>query len=246
MKTKSLFLLRALIAGLGLILAGRTTAQTFTTLHSFNLNDGANPQAGPILSGNTLYGTTANPATVFKLNSNGSGFTTLHEFSYNEGDLLYAGLILSGNTLYGTAEYGGSSANGTVFAVNTNGTGFTTLHNFSGGSSDGAQPKAGLILSGNTLYGTTFYGGTSGKGTVFKVDKNGTGYTNLHSFTALSGPNFTNSDGANPEEGLILSGNTLFGTASVGGDSGFGTVFKLNPDGSGFTNLCQRAVKTSQ
>ena len=48
----------------------------------------------------------------------------------------------------------GSAANGTVFAVNTDGTGFTNLYSFTDGS-DGANPNAGLILSGNTLYGTT-------------------------------------------------------------------------------------------
>jgi|ERR1035437_1513609 hypothetical protein len=60
---KNLFLLSALIAGLGLIPAGRVTAQTFTILHSFTLpnnntnSDGAIPLAGLILSGNTIYGT---------------------------------------------------------------------------------------------------------------------------------------------------------------------------------------------
>ena len=50
-------------------------------------------------------------------------------------------------------------------------------------------------------------------------------FTNLHSFTALSGP-FppTNSDGANLVGGLILSGNTLYGTAQAGGGSGVGTA----------------------
>ena len=47
----------------------------------------------------------------------------------------------------------------------------------------------------------------------------------------------TNSDGANPYAGLILSGNTLYGTASDGGSSGNGTVFAVNTDGTGFTNL---------
>ena len=42
---------------------------------------------------------------------------------------------------------------------------FTTLHSFTGGS-DGANPDAALILSGNTLYGITYYGGPSGYGTV--------------------------------------------------------------------------------
>ena len=69
-----------------------------------------------------------------------------------------------------------------------------------------------MILSGNTLYGTATDGGSSGNGTVFAVNTDGTGFTNLHSFTALD-LYYTNSDGANPYAGLILSGNTLYGTA---------------------------------
>src|ERR1019366_304763 len=144
----NLFLLPALIAGLNLIPAGRVTAQTFTTLHSFTRgSDGAYP----------------------------------------------GGFILSGNTLYGTAYWGGSVGYGAVFAVNTNG-GFNTLYSFHG--YDGANPSAGVILSGNTLYGTAYKGGSSGQGglgqgTVFAVHTDGTGFTNLHSFTALS--NSTNS-----------------------------------------------------
>jgi len=151
-------------------------------------------------------------------------------------------LILSGNTLYGTTQSGGSSGHGTVFAVHTNGTGFTNLHSFTFyGSpyytnSDGANPSAGLILSGNTLYGTAYWGGSSGVGTVFAVQTNGTGFTNLHSFTATSGTLSTNSDGANPLAGLILSGNTMYGSATAGGmygtanfsgSLGNGTVFSL-------------------
>src|ERR1035437_3383230 len=52
--------------------------------------------------------------------------------------------------------------------------------------------------------------------------------TTLHSFTETSGPTSTNSDGANPQAGLILSGTTLYGTAYWGGSSGYGTVFSLS------------------
>jgi len=38
----------------------------------------------------------------------------------------------------------------------------------------------------------------------------------------------TNSDGANPEGGLILSGSTLYGTAHGGGPTDDGTVFALS------------------
>src|SRR6266478_4408926 len=95
-------------------------------------------------------------------------FKTLHSFTpsspyytnnNSDGAYPYAGLITnsSGTTLYGTAYNGGSSSNGTVFAVNTDGTGFTILHSFTGGS-DRANPYAGLILSGHTLYGTAYNG----------------------------------------------------------------------------------------
>ena len=266
MKTciKNLFLLPALIAGLGLLLTCQVTAQTFTNLHSFTAtsgsfstnSDGANLVAGLILSGNTLYGTaydggTNGTGTVFALNIDDTGFMTLHSFTARSGSLStnsdgatpHAGLILSDNTLYGTAEYGGSSGKGTVFKVNTNGTGFTNVHNFTAVSgpnstnSDGANPSAGLVLSGNILYGTAAHGGTNGTGTVFAVNTDSAGITNLYSFTALSGSNYTNSDGAYPLAGLILSGNTLYGTAYRGGSYGWGTVFRINTDGSGFTNL---------
>ena len=111
---------------------------------------------------------------------------------------------------------------------------FTTLHSFTAGrtnssgvytNSDGANPVAGLITnsSGNTLYGTTVDGGSSGHGTVFAVNTDGTGFTTLHSFTG-------GSDGANPPARLILSGNTLYGTASGGGYGRAGTVFSINTD----------------
>jgi len=219
----------------------------FTVLHTFTAtssgrfdpqvnNDGARPQAGLIPSGNTLYGTamgggTSGAGTVFKVNTDGTGFTTVHDFTgSSDGGDPQSGLVLSGNTLYGTTYSGGSSGEGTVFKVNTDGTGFTALHAFSYSGSDGVNPAAGLILSGNTLYGTTVWGGSSGEGTVFKINTDGTGFTILYSFTG-------GSDGTAPTAGLILSGNTLYGTANEGGSSGDGTVFKINTDGTGFTTL---------
>ena len=62
-------------------------------------------------------------------------------------------------------------------------------------------------------------------------------FTTLHSFTATSGSPSTNSEGANPQAGLTLSGNTLFGTAANGGGSGSGTVFTVNTNGTGFKSL---------
>ena len=127
--------------------------------------------------------------------------------------------------MFGTADSGGLG-NGTVFAINTNGTGFTTLYSFAGGT-DGAYPEARLLLSGGTLYGTANGAGNYGNGTVFAVNTDGTGFASLYSFSATDTNGF-NGDGANPQAGLILSGNVLYGTAAYGGSLGYGTVFGLS------------------
>ncbi len=261
LSTEAPFLLPVLVAALVLMLAGRLSAQTFTVLHTFtasNTNslgvytniDGPGPSCGLILSGNTLYGTaeaggSSGTGAVFKVNIDGTDFTTLYSFTLgSDGGRPYAGLILCGNTLYGTAECGGAfPGNGTVFALNTDGTAFTTLHTFTAiinsfpptpyNNSDGANPYAGLILSGNTLYGAAFGGGDFRRGTVFAVNTNGTGFTTRHAFTG-------GSDGASPYAGLILSGNTLYGTARLGGgldNPNNGMIFKVNTDGTGFATL---------
>lgn len=244
----------ALTAGLGLMLAGRVTAQTFTTLYSFTGgSDGANPYSELVLSSNVLYGTTYRGGNlsfgrgvIFKINTDGTGFTNLHSFASSDGANPYAGLTLSGATLYGTTFFGGNSGWGTLFAINTDGTGFTNLYNFTAPSlnddsyytnSDGIHPQADLILSGHTLYGTATGGGSSGNGTIFAVNTDGTGFTNLHSFSATSIYYPTNNDGASPYAGLVLSDNTLYGTTAVFGGSGGGTVFALTADGTSFTNL---------
>src|SRR5665213_94437 len=209
MKTfiKNQFLLPTLIVSLNLMLAGRVTAQTFTNLHSF----GSTPTDG-------LQPT--------------------------------SGLVLSGNLLYGTTDGGGSSGSGAIFSIHTDGTGYTNLYSFTAGktnssgiltNSDGANPGGGyvpggrLVLSGNILYGTTFNGGSGGYGTVFKVHTDGTSFTNLHSF--LPDFNGGNDDGANPDDNLILSGDTLYGATLFGGIFTDGTIYKVNTDGTSFTTL---------
>jgi len=244
-------------SGNGTVFALNTDGTGFTNLHAFTAidptfytnSDGAVPQSTLFLSGNTLYGTAAlggnlDSGTVFALGANSAGFTNL--YSFTDAGTPKDGLLLFGGILYGTTDLGGSNSAGSVFAVNIDGTGFTNLHSFAalGGNrfqqtnSDGSQPIGGLVLAGNTLYGTASFGGPNHSGTVFAVNTDGTGFTNLHSFTPESAsPNYTNSDGANPGAGLILSGHTLYGTALDGGNAGNGAIFAINTDGTGFTNL---------
>jgi uncharacterized repeat protein (TIGR03803 family) len=209
-------------------------AQTFTTLHSFNGTEGANPYAGLAQATNAnLYGTTlgggANSyGTVFKMGPSGT-LTMLHSFDLtDDGGVPYSGVVQATNgDLYGTTVVGGPDGYGTVFKIIPSGT-LTTLHSF--GGTDGGHPQVGLIQATNgNFYGTTYDGGadnscTNGCGTVFKMNASGM-LTTLHSFNET--------DGSCPWAGLIQAADgDLYGTTNGGGANGGGTVFKITLSGA--------------
>ncbi len=143
----------------------------------------------------------------------------------------YAPVIeASDGLLYGTTFAGGAAGNGTVFTIVKDGTGFRVLHSFGITAGDGLSPYAGLLEgSDGLLYGTTREGGNASLGAIFKMAKDGTGYSVLHSFSGGTG------DGANPYAALIEgTDGMLYGVCYNGGASSVGTIFKLNPDGSGY------------
>jgi uncharacterized repeat protein (TIGR03803 family) len=224
------------------------------TYGSFTNSDGRQP-TGLLVLANNLYGTTwaggpEGNGTVFTLSTDGSGFTTLYSFTpapccpVSNVDGAYPnGLLLAGNTLYGTCDEGGPLGGGTVFSLNTDGTGFTLLMDFMATSSTGCpttnvggfSPR-GLVSANGVLYGTTD-GGITGSGTVFGLNTDGTGFSTLHGFAAWNCNSLTpNLDGVGPG-GLVLGGNTLFGTAKFGGTGGSGTIFALSTDGTKFTTV---------
>ena len=139
-------------------------------------------------------------------------------------------LTVDGSNLYGMTTYGGSSGYGTIFKFNTNDHSFNILHSFAGGGDDGRQPYGSLTLSGSTLYGMTSEGGNSDKGTLFKIDTNGTGFGVIHWF--MSG-----TEGAYPWGSFTRDGSVLYGVTSGGGSSDMGTVFRINTDSNDFTTL---------
>ena len=158
----------------------------------------------------------------------------LHTFTGTDGADPEAGLVMdaSGN-LYGTTAGGGSVGDGAVFKLLPDGSGGyneSVLYSFAG-SADGAVPQDGVVLdSSGNLYGTTSGGGNGSLSTVFELAPNGSGgYTEsvLHLFSGTP-------DGANPRAGLVMDGSgDLYGTTSIGGNMGGGTVFELTPNGSG-------------
>ena len=155
--------------------------------------------------------------------------TTLYDFAGGKtsGETPWYVTLVQGTngSLYGTTYNGGASGVGTVFSVTTSGT-QTLLYSFKGGTTDGANPTAGLTLgSDGNFYGTTQQGGTGSEGVVFKMTTAGV-ITILHNFNGTT-------DGAFPWGPPILaSDGNFYGTASGGGSKGNGLVYKITSTGT--------------
>jgi uncharacterized repeat protein (TIGR03803 family) len=223
--------------------------QTFKTLVSFNVTNGAGPISSLIQSfDGKFYGPTAEGGTgsscpfgcgtVFKI-APGGALTQLYSFcplpgcsdgASPEGTLVQA---FNGN-FYGTTYQGGTNAFGTVFKISPTGA-KSTLYNFCSQTNctDGSLPQAGLVLAADgSFYGTTDQGGSAGFGTVFKITMAGT-LTTLYSFCAQGNC----ADGLRPHAPLIQgTDGSFYGTAGGGGTNNYGTVFTINSDG-GLTTL---------
>ncbi len=106
-----------------------------------------------------------------------------------------------------------------------------TLNSFTSEANNGGFAAADLTLVGSTLFGVTADGGSSGDGTLFSMNLDGSNYQVLHTFTGGA------TDGANASGGLTLVGSTLFGTTAHGGADNDGTVFSINTDGSDYQVL---------
>jgi uncharacterized repeat protein (TIGR03803 family) len=218
---------RAAIFLLGAITVIAAHAQTFTTLVNLNGANGARPGAGSLVQGvdGSFYGTTSaggasKYGTIFRIAPQGQ-LKTLYSFAGVAGA---SGLIVEPNgMLYGTTHEGGANGLGVIFQITPSGA-LTTLHSFDG--ADGAEPTAGLVMAFNRmLYGTTSEGGATSGGGIFRITPGGT-LTALHGFSgAPFGSGFVAS--------LVQASNgMLYGTTSIGGVYGMGSVYAIGLNGA--------------
>ena len=221
---------------------------TEQTIHSFDPKneDGTYPHASLIVdAAGNLYGTAAGgghsgDGMVYELSPTGSGTWTekvLHSFAGSDGASPYSNLMFdAAGNLYGTTAYGGTSSActggcGTVFELIPTRSGNWMEKALSFDNMNGANPYGGLIsdASGN-LYGVASQGATGNFGAVFELTPASGGWKEkiLHIFTPHQG------DGYNPSAPLIFDGaGNLYGTTSVGGAYGKGTVYELTPTNTG-------------
>lgn len=241
-------------------LAAQAQTAAVSTVVAFS---GSNP-VGNLVKGTdgALYGTTSTLTTaagglIYRSTIDGSSVTTLHQFTLSEGYGPQAGLLIgSDNKFYGTTTLGAQAAantTGTVFSMAQDGSGFTIIHRFPDSTgrnpqsapinTQGASVEAELIEGSDTLlYGVARSGGPAGNGTIFRLTRDGTAFTVLRSFGAItSGATVVpavNADGIGPAGPLVQGADGyLYGTTSAGGANGRGTVFRIRMDGTGFQLL---------
>jgi uncharacterized repeat protein (TIGR03803 family) len=232
-------------------------AQSYNVIHNFvGGGDGSEPAYGDIIDGSgNIFGSTfsgdAGTGTIFEMSRQGSSWTsnTIYMFTGGlDGAVPYGGVIFGPDgSLYGTTAFGGygpcstwggKTGCGTVFKLQQSGGSWTesVLFYFQQGP-EGGTPYGGKLIfdqAGN-LYGTTFSGGTGpcpgGCGVVFELSPSGSGWTEKVLYTFLGG-----NDAAQPWAGVNFDpqGN-LYGTTEFGGSSNVGTIYKLTPSGSGWT-----------
>ena len=192
--------------------------------------DGGNPFYGVVqdAAGN-LYGTADSGGAygwgvVFKLDKAGHE-TVLYSFTGGADGGSPNNIIRDAvGNIYGTTYLGGTAGAGVVFKLDPFGN-QTVLYTFTGGA-DGGYPYASVVQGGGGMfYGTTLAGGTSGAGVVYKLDSSGN-ETVLYNFTG-------GADGGYPAAAVTPdSEGNLFGTASSGGSTGYGVVYKVDSLGN--------------
>jgi uncharacterized repeat protein (TIGR03803 family) len=192
-------------------------------------SDGQNPVAQLVWRSGSFWGTTMfgglTHGTVFKLT--GSVETPIYKFlggSSNDGEEPATGLTFYSGWFYGTTWKGGVGGNGIVYKIKaTSPYTYMKIHDF-GAAPDGDQPSSKLYLLSGVLYGTAKFGGPGGLGcgTLFKITPSGT-FTTLYNFQC--GP----TDGEAPSGDLAYVGSRFYGTTELGGTSGVGTVFEIDP-----------------
>ncbi|MCI0541842.1 MAG: hypothetical protein L0Z50_42135 [Verrucomicrobiales bacterium] len=218
----------------------------YRVLHGFTggAGDGAQPYGAllevesGLICGTTIVGGIGEQGVIFRTNLDGTGYVVIRAFSGTGGDGAnpYGNLIKgSDGVLYGTTAYGGTANLGTVFRLNSAGSNYRVLRSLAGTGGDGKYPFAPLIeASDGALYGMTVFGGTPDQGTVYKLNKDGTDYNVLRSFTGVG------TDGAQPSANASLiegPDGALYGTTYYGGSANAGTIFKLDKNRRGYSVL---------
>jgi uncharacterized repeat protein (TIGR03803 family) len=188
--------------------------------------------------GATRHGGAELAGLIYSLNKDGSDFKIIYSFSTNGafGRFPMNSVIQAKDgRLYGKTLSGGVGDGGTIFGVDTDGSNYQCLHSFEHSDTDYYIAYSNLIEgSDGMLYGTTNGEGPKRAGSIFRINKDGSGFQTIYFFTGSG----KGADGDVPDAGVTeTSDGVLYGTTEGGGAEDFGVLYRINRDGSGYQVL---------
>ena len=217
-----------------------------TVLAVFNGTDGSQSLGGLIedaagdLFGTTEVGGASNVGVVFEIAKSGSTYAApvvLASFNKTGGWQPDGNLVLDATgDLFGATYTGGANDCGAVFEIAKTSSGYASQPSFlaSFNLTDGSGPIGGLVTdSAGDLFGDTVGGGANDDGVVFEIVNTASGYASTPTVLA----SLVRADGYPQQNGMLLDASgDLFGTASLGGANGDGTVYEIAKTGSGYAS----------
>ncbi len=174
---------------------------------------------------------------IARVNRDGTGQRVLWSLPSSTGTYLGAPRLVVGRGAQANRLYCYDShyrqdlrVGGVIRVLNTDGSDSHVLKGF-GIAPEGEVPDKLLRARTGLIYGLAGSGGPHEGGVLFRMNPDGTDFALIKGFP--DGP----TDGSKPA--CLVEGNneTLYGMTARGGANGYGTVFRLNADGTGYGTL---------
>jgi uncharacterized repeat protein (TIGR03803 family) len=215
---------------LGVLFKCAADGSGYTILHNWaGTVDGAYPSSIRVGPDGAVYGSLqvqgkAGHGAIYRCSPDGSDFKVLRAFKANEGGSPVIMTIDPDGALCGIC--GPINAPSNIFRMSADGSNLKLIFNATP-STGGDQHPIGRFTDG----GDGYYYGAAGN-TLFKIKKDGTGYSVLRKFEGAP------TDAARADYAPVLaSDGKLYGIDNDGGQARGGTIFTLGRDGSGYKLL---------
>jgi len=218
--------------GMGTFYRVNLDGTQFEKLRDFASSEGS-PVSLVVASERVLISSWSSNATARKLFIYTVGTASWSELDFGQNARGRRNLaFVEGDYIYGHDGWR------SIFRRNLTGGEPEELYTFQGGA-DGEYPFELTDGGGSVMYGVTERGGILGKGTIFKINKDGLGYQRLHTF---GGHLWRESERG---RSVVLLNGKLYGVMQGGGlpggpdSSPNGFLYSINTDGTDY-----RIVKT--
>lgn len=226
-------------ANKGYIFRFSESLDNFEVVHDFQGQLQGTKPSGSLLevSDGWLYGTAEyggmnEEGVLYKFDPINGAYEVLHEFGTSYGRDPFGDLVqMADGRIYGLAGGGGEplpggASGGLIFSYDPQTQLYEMRHSFltADGEFQGTTPPHGMTLGlDGKLYGTCLNGGEFGHGTIYSFDPEDDSFNTVHSFD-------DGLYGRSPDCRLLLGADgKLYGTASSGGPTLYGTIFRFDP-----------------